>query len=89
MFDRIERDGERVLYHYVIVDYLCRWRAGEAGGLGRLDVAWARPEELGRYDLPPKALEVVQDAFAAPAICKPHSPKGFPLPSGDEGRILS
>ena len=24
VFDRIEREGERVVYHYVIVDYLCR-----------------------------------------------------------------
>ena len=36
VFDRIEREGERVVYHYVIVDYLCRWllRRGE-GGVGR------------------------------------------------------
>lgn len=64
VFDRIERDGERVIYHYVIVDYLCRWRSGEAQAASdALDVAWARPDELERYDLPPKALEVVQDAF--------------------------
>jgi 8-oxo-dGTP diphosphatase len=64
VFDRIERDGEGVVYHYVIVDYLCRWRSGEARAASdALDVAWARPEELERYDLPAKALEVVQDAF--------------------------
>ena len=64
VFDRIERDGERVVYHYVIVDYLCRWLSGEAkAGSDALDVAWATPEQLAGYDLPPKALEVVQDAF--------------------------
>ena len=64
VFDRIERDGERVVYHYVIVDYLCRWLSGEAkAGSDALDVAWATPEQLSGYDLPPKALEVVQDAF--------------------------
>lgn len=64
VFDRIEREGERVVYHYVIVDYLCRWRSGEAKAASdALDVAWATPEELAGYDLPPKALEVVQDAF--------------------------
>ncbi len=64
VFDRIERDGERVVYHYVIVDYLCRWLSGEAkAGSDALDVAWATPEQLAAYDLPPKALEVVQDAF--------------------------
>lgn len=63
-FDRIERDGERVTYHYVIVDYLCRWRSGEArAGSDALEVAWALPEELERYDLPAKALEVVEDAL--------------------------
>ena len=35
VFDRIERDGERVVYHYVIVDYLCRWLLGRGeGGVG-------------------------------------------------------
>jgi mutator protein MutT len=64
VFDRIQRDGARVLYHYVIVDYLCRWRSGEARAASdALEVAWAAPEELPQYDLPAKALEVVQDAF--------------------------
>jgi ADP-ribose pyrophosphatase YjhB (NUDIX family) len=64
VFDRIERDGARVLYHYVIVDYLCRWCAGEARAASdALEVAWAVPEELERYFLPAKALEVVEDAF--------------------------
>jgi ADP-ribose pyrophosphatase YjhB (NUDIX family) len=64
VFDRIQRDGARVLYHHVIVDYLCRWLSGEARAASdALEVAWATPEELERYDLPAKALEVVQDAF--------------------------
>ena len=64
VFDRIERDGGQVLYHYVIVDYLCRWLSGEARAASdALEVAWAAPDELDRYDLPPKAFEVVQDAF--------------------------
>ena len=66
VFDRIEREGERVSYHYVIVDFLCRWHSGEArAGSDALAVAWVRPEDLGGYDLPPKALEVVRDAFRA------------------------
>jgi mutator protein MutT len=64
VFDRIQRDGERVVYHYVIVDYLCRWQEGEARAASdALDVAWASPGELAAYDLPPKALEVVTDAL--------------------------
>jgi ADP-ribose pyrophosphatase YjhB (NUDIX family) len=68
VFDHIEREGQRVVYHYVIVDYLCRWLSGEARAASdALDVAWARPEELAGYDLPAKALEVVQDAFGRAA----------------------
>ena len=64
VFDRIQREGGRVVYHYVIVDFLCRWRSGEAKAASdALEVAWARPGELAHYDLPPKALEVVQDAL--------------------------
>ena len=64
VFDRIQREGDRVVYHYVIVDFLCRWRSGEAKAASdALEVAWARPDDLSRFDLPQKALEVVQDAF--------------------------
>ena len=68
VFDRIERDGGRVAYHYVIVDYLCRWRSGEArAAADALEVAWASGAELAGYDLPPKALEVVRDALGRAA----------------------
>ena len=64
VFDRIERDGDRVVYHYVIVDYLCRWLGGEARAASdALEAAWAALDDLPRYDLPQKALEVVRDAF--------------------------
>jgi mutator protein MutT len=64
VFDRIERDGTRVLYHYVIADYLCRLLRGEArAGSDALEVAWAAPGELDQYDLPAKAREVVRQAF--------------------------
>jgi ADP-ribose pyrophosphatase YjhB (NUDIX family) len=64
VFDRIERAGGTVTRHYVIVDYLCRWRAGEArAGSDALEAAWAAPENLEGFDLPPKAREVVALAF--------------------------
>ena len=64
VFDRIERDGDQVVYHYVIVDYLCRWLGGEAlAASDALEAAWAALDDLPRYDLPQKALEVVQEAF--------------------------
>jgi len=69
VFDRIERDGERVVYHYVIVDYLCRWLGGEARAASdALEAAWAALDDLPRYDLPQKALEVVQEAFRKVAV---------------------
>jgi ADP-ribose pyrophosphatase YjhB (NUDIX family) len=66
VFDRIERDGTRVVYHHVIVDYLCRWLSGEAvAGSDALAVAWARPADLASFDLHPKAVAVIEDALRA------------------------
>jgi ADP-ribose pyrophosphatase YjhB (NUDIX family) len=64
VFDRIHREEGQVVHHFVIVDYLCRWRSGEAKAASdALDVAWASASELAAYDLPAKALEVVRDAL--------------------------
>ena len=64
VFDRIQREDGRVVYHYVIVDYLCRWRSGEARAASdALEVAWTSAAELPGYDLPAKALEVVRGAL--------------------------
>jgi 8-oxo-dGTP diphosphatase len=66
VFDRIERHPSgAVTYHYVIVDYLCEYVSGTArAGSDAREAAFARPEELDAFDLPAKALEVVQDGFA-------------------------
>ena len=64
VFDRIEREGEEVRYHFVIVDFLCRAAAGEArAGSDALEVAWVRPEDVPAYALQQKALEVVHEAL--------------------------
>jgi 8-oxo-dGTP diphosphatase len=66
VFDRIEREGDVVVFHYVILDYLCRClsEAGTArAGSDALEVRWVRAEELEPLDLTPKALEVVQEAL--------------------------
>jgi 8-oxo-dGTP diphosphatase len=64
VFDRIQRDMGEIAYHYVIVDYLCRYEGGEArAGSDAEAVAWARPDELASFDLPDKALEVVEQAL--------------------------
>lgn len=64
VFDRIEREGDRVTYHYVIVDYLCRLVSGTArAGSDAEAIAWATQAELGPYNLPPRAEEVIRDGF--------------------------
>ena len=63
-FDRIERRDGKVLYHHVIVDFLCERVSGEAQAASDAEaVAWAAPQELSRYDLTAKALEVVREGF--------------------------
>lgn len=82
VFDRIQRDEGRVTYHYVIVDYLCRWVSGRAAAASdALEVAWAAPHELPAYDLPPKALEVVEDAFRRAGPGPLAAPAGGRYPS--------
>ena len=64
VFDRIEREGPSVEYHYVIIDYACDYVSGELrAGSDADEVALVAPEEIGRYDLPPQALDLVLDVF--------------------------
>jgi len=72
VFDRIfpEPGGEtensrRPKYHYVIVDYLCERRDGEArAGSDVTDIAYASEDELERFQLTPTAMRVLRRAFA-------------------------
>lgn len=64
VFDRIQRRGGRVVYHYVIVDYFCDYVSGSPRAASDAeDVALVAPGDLASYDLPPKAWEVVLDGF--------------------------
>lgn len=63
-FDRIFREGRRVKYHYVIVDYVCRLKGGRLRPASDvLDARWVRREDLPLYRLTAKATEVVLKAF--------------------------
>jgi ADP-ribose pyrophosphatase YjhB (NUDIX family) len=66
VFDRITRDEQgRVRFHYVLVDYLCRAKAGApAPGSDVAEVILAGPDDLARYDLTPKTIEVIGRARA-------------------------
>jgi len=65
VFDRIEKSGKRVQYHYVIVDYICRRTGGRLkAGSDVLDARWVKRAELPRYGLTSKTASVISDAFA-------------------------
>jgi 8-oxo-dGTP diphosphatase len=65
VFDRIQRDGAVVDYHYVVIDYLCDYVSGEVrAGSDADEVALVARDEIEAYDLPPQALELVLDVFA-------------------------
>jgi ADP-ribose pyrophosphatase YjhB (NUDIX family) len=63
-FDRIFHDGPRVRYHYVIVDFACRWKRGRLRPASDvLDARWVRRANLPQYHLSEKATSVIQQAF--------------------------
>jgi ADP-ribose pyrophosphatase YjhB (NUDIX family) len=64
VFDRIQRQGRRVKYHYVIVDYLCRRVRGRLHPSSDVvDARWVRREDLAQYHLTDLATAVVLRAF--------------------------
>ncbi len=66
VFDRIlyGEEAERVRYHYVLVDYLCRLVSGEPrAGSDASEVCWASREEVPAYHLNKKTGAVVEKAF--------------------------
>ena len=64
VLDRIQKNGERVQYHYVIIDFVCRAAGGRLkAGSDVLDARWVEREELKDYKVTRKAAEVIADAF--------------------------
>jgi 8-oxo-dGTP diphosphatase len=66
VFERIERDAEgSAQYHFIVLDYLCEVLRGEArSGSDVSEVAWARPDELGKYSRTEVTTGVILKAFA-------------------------
>jgi ADP-ribose pyrophosphatase YjhB (NUDIX family) len=64
VFDRILLDQEqRVRYHFVLIDYLCRPRSGRLQAGSDVDaVTVADPDRLAPYNLTAKAESVIQQA---------------------------
>jgi 8-oxo-dGTP diphosphatase len=65
VYDRIIRDeARRTLYHYVLVDFLCRRISGEAKASGDADeVCWFTPTEAKKLALAEDTGEVIQLGF--------------------------
>jgi 8-oxo-dGTP diphosphatase len=51
-------------YHYVLIDFMCRYRSGvlRAGG-DAAEAAWASEDELPQYNLEQMALDVIKKAL--------------------------
>jgi 8-oxo-dGTP diphosphatase len=66
VYDRILRDaGERVQYHYVLIDFLCRRVAGElAAASDASEVRWFTKDELPALRLAEDTLDVIRMGFA-------------------------
>jgi ADP-ribose pyrophosphatase YjhB (NUDIX family) len=66
VYDRVLRNAEqRVQYHYVLIDFLCRRVAGElAAASDAAEVKWFRREELPGLKLAADTLDVIRKGFA-------------------------
>jgi 8-oxo-dGTP diphosphatase len=64
LLDRIYREGERVRYHYVIADYLCRVKGGElCAGSDAAQVRWVERTEWNSHSalaLDPITVRVIE-----------------------------
>jgi 8-oxo-dGTP diphosphatase len=65
VYDRLLPDGDgRTLYHYVLIDFLCRRLSGEALASGDADDArWFTREEAEKLPLPEDTAQVIRLGF--------------------------
>jgi len=74
VFDRVHRLDGRIRYHFVIVDYLCSARAGEAcAGDDAEAVAWVTGDEIDAYGVNAHAAAVIR--------------KGLDMAGGGDGPV--
>ena len=67
VFDRLMHDAEgRVLYHYVLVDFLCKPIAGELQAAGdAIEAAWCTEDRLPTQGLPSDTESVIKQGLQA------------------------
>jgi len=65
VYDRVSRDDDGgTVYHYVLIDFLCRRVGGEARAADDADeVRWFTLEEAGELALPEDTAEVIRLGF--------------------------
>jgi ADP-ribose pyrophosphatase YjhB (NUDIX family) len=67
LLDRIHREGDRIRYHYVIADYLCRVTGGELrAGSDAAAVRWVERAEWNSHSalaLDPIAVRVIEQGW--------------------------
>ncbi len=73
VYDRVILDNdERILYHYVLIDYLCRRVSGELQAGSDCDRAhWFTIEETTKLSLPADTAEVIRLGFARAGLESP------------------
>jgi 8-oxo-dGTP diphosphatase len=66
VYDRVLRNPEqRVQYHYVLIDFLCRRVAGDlAAASDAVEVRWFTREELPELNLAEDTIDVIGKGFA-------------------------
>jgi len=66
VFDRVVPDAEgRIVYHYVLIDFLCERVAGELkAGADAADAQWLTPEEVAKLSLAEDTAGAIHAAFA-------------------------
>ena len=72
--DRIIPDEKGlILYHYVLLDFLCLYRSGELRpGSDVIEVRWVKEGDLGRYALPKETEEVIRKGLEMAKTCIHH-----------------
>jgi 8-oxo-dGTP diphosphatase len=87
VFERVDREGDRILYHFVVVDYLCTCTGGVLrAGDDAEDVAWVSTEDLQRYGVADSAAAVIGKGLARAADERHEEPDGHEEHEGPEGR---
>jgi len=65
VFDRVIRDADqRIRYHYVLVDFLCRCPAGELRAAGdAAEARWFTPQEVNQLPLAADTAAVIRQGI--------------------------